>query len=459
MFNVLQSLILVSFYSFYTAIYCQTDQGQVKDSSGETIRTFKAIESKGINPSKGWMTFQYLPRMEPRFPGTVAYSRFDWTDLEPLEGKYNWHIIDTALTAWANKGRRFAFRIMTSNPHSKKYYSTPQWVFDKGCKGFEYVYENSITNANSKKLKRIEVDYSDSIFLIHHTQFIKALANRYDGNKDIEFIDIGSYGLWGEWHTRHSATYEVKRTIFNMYMNNFEETKLLALSLDAAILEYSIKNSIGFRRDGIGLLLDSIFWYDKKRYNHDLVLKAWKDVPVAMEWYSRFDILESNAKCSFATGLRFMYDNHVTYILDNLGEVPDTILLELKKLGRKSGYNIVLEEIRHKSKVSKGDNIFIEMKWINEGIAPNYQILELLIYLIERKSDKEYSVGNSTQIATWLPGNHLIKKTVLVPDNIKSGKYIIGISLKELKSQKNISIPIDAIVNNNIYFISEIEIH
>jgi len=31
------------------------------------------------------------------------------------------------------------------------------------------------------------------------------MARRYDGNPNVEFIDIGSFGMWGEGHTGFSS--------------------------------------------------------------------------------------------------------------------------------------------------------------------------------------------------------------------------------------------------------------
>ena len=88
------------------------------DDIVDVVHYFAKVDTVTSNPSKGWMTFQHLPGNEPRFPGTVAYYRFKWVDLEPSEGVFDWEPIDNALKAWSKKGRNFAFRISTTNPRS-----------------------------------------------------------------------------------------------------------------------------------------------------------------------------------------------------------------------------------------------------------------------------------------------------------------------------------------------------
>jgi hypothetical protein len=73
-----------------------------------------------------------------RFPCSVAYIRFDWANVESQEGQYNWKFIDDVISAWKPREAGVAMRVMTANAHSGGYYSSPKWLFDAGCKGFEY---------------------------------------------------------------------------------------------------------------------------------------------------------------------------------------------------------------------------------------------------------------------------------------------------------------------------------
>ena len=73
-----------------------------------------------------------------RFPCSVAYIRFDWANVEAQEGQYNWKFIDDVISAWKPREAGVAMRVMTANAHSGGYYSSPKWLFDAGCKGFEY---------------------------------------------------------------------------------------------------------------------------------------------------------------------------------------------------------------------------------------------------------------------------------------------------------------------------------
>ena len=58
---------------------------------------------------------------------------------EPQEGQFNFKVIDDVIAAWKSRGATVAFRVMTCNAHSRGYYTSPKWLFDGGCKSFEYL--------------------------------------------------------------------------------------------------------------------------------------------------------------------------------------------------------------------------------------------------------------------------------------------------------------------------------
>ena len=72
----------------------------------------------------------------------------------------------------------------------------------------------------------------------------RRLAERYDGNPQIEFLDIGSYGIWGEWHTKHPQPWPVRKQIIDMYLNGFRKTPLASMSDDAEALAYALANGL-----------------------------------------------------------------------------------------------------------------------------------------------------------------------------------------------------------------------
>lgn len=165
---------------------------------GQSIeKSFTPDDSIIENPGQGLMLVS--KRIEG-LPFGACYTRVLWADLEPEEGKYDWSKIDKAISRGEKNKIPASFRIMCANYHSKGRYSTPEWVFKKGVKSSEFSWEkkDQIPSKPMTTLVRVTPHFDDPIFIKEHSKFIKKLAERYDGDPRIAFIDIGSYGNWGE---------------------------------------------------------------------------------------------------------------------------------------------------------------------------------------------------------------------------------------------------------------------
>ena len=92
-----------------------------------------------VNPDMGWtMHFysnvisNYGSKLEPSdtlddFPGlSTVYLRLPWSFLEPVEGQFDWSVIDTPAQRWISKGKRVALRISCCESWMR--YATPEWV-------------------------------------------------------------------------------------------------------------------------------------------------------------------------------------------------------------------------------------------------------------------------------------------------------------------------------------------
>jgi hypothetical protein len=394
-----------------------------------TIRQFKESDSLLANPGQGFMTMRPAPEGEMRFPYTVVYRSFTWADAEPEQGKINWALIDDVIKAWRPRGATVAFRVMTCNAHSRGYYSSPKWLFDEGCKGFEFM--RSGATFGGIPITRIEPDYSDPVYLKRHGEFIAALGRRYDGNPDIEFIDIGSYGIWGEWHTPNSAPLEVRKQIVDFYLNAFKKTQLIFLSDGAELLEYGLENGTGMRRDGVGSTWHEQNWIGSERYaDVPSMAEAWKHEPVVFEWYGRYDHLLSQG-WSFDAAVNFVLANHVTIMNDNVGRVPEEDMPQLQKIARLAGARFVLRELAHKTNVKSGDSLRLDMKWANVGVGRLYYPYRLRLFITDTTGATVVSANAVNDPCDWLPGEYTVREMIKIPDALVPGDYEIALALED----------------------------
>lgn len=392
-------------------------------------RQFREVDSLFANPGQGWMSQQRSPSSEPRFPCSVVYLRFNWGDAEPEEGRFNWKLIDDVIAAWQPRGAAVALRVMTCNAHSRDYYTSPKWLFDAGCKGHEFLVGGDDPTSGGRRIPRIEPDYADPIYLEKHGAFLEALGERYDGNPEVEFLDIGSYGIWGEWHTKHPAPVAVRRRIVDLYLAAFRRTPLVFMSDDAEVLNYALNHGTGFRRDGVGSPWHEENWIGAPKYAGVVgMADTWKRAPIVFEWFGNYDYLQSR-KWSFNAAVSFMLNNHVTLINDNFGRVPPEAMPPLEKLARLAGARFVLREVAHQQTVERGTALELQMAWANVGVGRLHRRYVLRFFLFDAAGQAALTADALADPRDWLPGEHHLTEMLPVPATLKAGDYTLGLAL------------------------------
>jgi hypothetical protein len=424
-------------------------------------RHFRESKALLANPGQGWMSQQIRPSQDatPRFPYTLVYRRFNWVDVEPEPGQYQWGVIDRVLDAWKPRQAAVALRVMTCNAHSRGYYSSPKWLFDAGCPGIEYLEGGSDPTKGGKRITRIEPDYTDPIYLDRHGAFLAAMGARYDGHPNLAFLDIGSYGVWGEWHTKNPAPVEVRRAIVDLYVHAFSRTPLVFMSDDAEVLPYALSLGIGLRRDGVGSPWHERNWIGTGKYvDIPAMAESWKKAPMVFEWYGNYDYLKLR-QWSLEAAVEFMLKNHVTAINDNIGQFPDQAKPLLDRLTRLAGARLVLREITHAPTATPGQSITLEMTWANVGVGKIYHNTVLRLLLLDQNGQTVSSVIAKSDPRTWLPGQFEISESVPVPAKLATGEYTLALELTDPERHRpNFRLAIECPEKDGRYTLSQIKI-
>jgi len=226
-----------------------------------------------VNPGMGWTLHfysntigNYGSRLAPSdtlddWPGlSTIYLRVPWAFLEPREGEFNWSLFDTPAQRWIAQGKKIAIRVTCCESWMRN--ATPAWVQAAGAHGLEFEFGKGPKVGGPLW----EPDYLDPVFLQKLEHFLAAFARRYDGNPNVAFIDIGSFGMWGEGHTgfgsrlNETQTLTVVKKHIDLHTQYFKHT-LLCLGDDVAgaqkpgrhfpAMDYAIAHGITMRDDSI----------------------------------------------------------------------------------------------------------------------------------------------------------------------------------------------------------------
>ena len=200
------------------------------------------------NPGMGWETFHQTSKQDkslPKWiPSTIHYARWGWGELEPQPGKLNTEFLDKVLKETHDSGQKLAFRVMCCSTTKGQPYH-PKWCSKE-------------LQARLRGQGPLPIpDMDDPVVLKAHLDFIKRLGEKYDGHPDIDHIDLGSIGWWGEWHLSGSTkcklpTLENRMKVVDAYLAAFKKTPLLMLIGGGDCLKYACGQGAGWRADCLG---------------------------------------------------------------------------------------------------------------------------------------------------------------------------------------------------------------
>lgn len=349
-----------------------------------------------VNPQMGW-TFHfssnvpehYGGRLAPSdtledFPGlAVIYIRLPWAFIEPEEGRFEWSMVDAPAQRWIDHGKRIALRFSCTETWLE--YATPRWVEEAGARGHRF-RPGTLDPAGPF----FEPDYADPIFLDKLESFLRAVAARYDGSPHVDFIDVGSFGVWGEGHTFSSTRLyyppAVLRKHIDLHARLFEKT-LLAVNDDFAffgppgteldISRYPGKDTIRYAFEkGLTLRDDSILVQPPPRqyFSAGLADLFWRSRPVILECQHYGPSRDSGAWGDGHWYMQAVEDYHASYV--SIHWWPREFLREqrdlITRINRRLGYRLRLVEASWPSRVEPGEEFEVELRWANAGVAPCY---------------------------------------------------------------------------------------
>jgi hypothetical protein len=363
------------------------------------------------NPGMGWETFHRTAdsdkNLPPWIPSSVQYARWGWREMEPEKGKIAYDFLDGVLTETREAGQKLAFRVMCCSTSPRQPYH-PKWLSDVGGNVVITQY------GDSAELEVPVLD--DPEVLAAHLDFIKRLGGRYDGHPDIDHVDIGSVGWWGEWHMSQSSnapmpTPETQKKIVDAYLAAFQKTPLVMLIGGGEMLKYAVENGAGWRADCLGDMggFSKTWCHMRMAYPKMLpeanAMDAWKAAPVA--WETCWDIRKWVDE---GWSLRFVFNYalalHGSVINNKSAPLPkgENVRPEIERFLRRLGYRLVLKELKHPSTVRPDDNIQLTMKWQNVGSAPCYKPYQVAYRLANDQGGEKVFVSKIT-VNKWLSGS------------------------------------------------------
>ncbi len=220
----------------------------IKADTTKITYALKRFDGPLSNPHKGFTVptggaWVFVPEFEYGPYGSLNNKAWDlvsygsgyqqWNKLNPAKGVYDWTELEKLLNALAEHNMGYALRVLPYTPSFIKsdfppqedYDWTPPFVYEMGAKKIQIDLRGTDYRAYAPV-------WDDSIYIWAAKEFAKALAEKYDGDPRIEYIDIRTFGEWGEWHTSHILGSEmpadsVLKDMLDYYASVFKKTQLV----------------------------------------------------------------------------------------------------------------------------------------------------------------------------------------------------------------------------------------
>lgn len=462
------------------------------------------------NPHKGWYHHfydnhvdKYLVESDTElldFPGMDhVYLRLAWAYLEPEEGRFNWRVLEEQVEKWTAHGLGIALRITCKESNANRMeqkFATPRWVHEAGAQGGFHGYKvpsftSAETPASKAGAKAVAPDlgkapepnlawepvYDDPVFLGKLDQFLAALAARYDGKPWLRYVDIGSFGDWGEGHTSHGSKrkygFDTLARHVDLHVRHFRRTQLVvsddfvfnvANPEDRPRLHAKlVKSGVSYRDDSI--LVD---WYVQTCSptftvrSPEYFADAWPKTPTVLE-LEHYGIVKNKGNWTPRPGsslekfgggrtgadyfrgaieqLHATYIGYHGYAREWLAENPS---LTVELLNR-CGYWFFPHKVELPDALIAGQANTVSITWQNRGVARAYHAYDLILRLEGPDSfEQELPSGNTR----WLPGSTEMTwretYTLAIPTALKPGEYSLKLKLQSREANRDVKLPLKA---------------
>lgn len=136
---------------------------------------------------------------------TLRYLELTWREVEPTEGQYAWDAIEQryGLAALREQGIHLVLRFVCDVPGQKKHLDIPEWLYAQTADGSWY---------STSYGKGYSPDYANDILRAAHHKVVSALAEHFDADGFVTYVELGSLGHWANGISKAAMVLYLCRT-------------------------------------------------------------------------------------------------------------------------------------------------------------------------------------------------------------------------------------------------------
>ena len=423
LYGLLTIAIFLVLFFVLSEIYVKLDQRTI---------LFTPLDGPLLNPLMGLAPWGNENRILQ--PHTLVYADLSWRNFEPEEGKYDFDAFEKSnqLNRWRLEGKRVIFRFVTDFPGDEKHIDIPDWLFEK-INGDGTFYDNEYGRGFSP-------NYSNPDFMRYHQRVIKALGEHYGGDSFFAFIELGSLGHWGEWHTYDMQLFpstDVREKYVLDYVDAFPKTHLLMRR------PFTIASdlNLGLYNDMTGnfqATSEWLAWIDNggpflpQEIGGVVPMpNGWKLAPIGGE---QAPIVKNDEMygSDLDSTLLLLKQSHTTFIgPGGPYDVPLNSLLQngIDKALSVIGYRLYVSRVELPTVVRFRRAVNLNIQFSNSGIAPFYYPWNVYLYLFDENGGAVRKDLLPIDIRQITPEQIYSFSYSLSVENLNDGTYTLGIAI------------------------------
>ncbi len=374
-----------------------------------------------VSPGMGFAPWANSPQTL-ELETSLVYVELVWADWEPEDGIYNvdWVNEEYNLDIYRSEGRNVVLRFICDEPTDDEHCDIPDWLYEQ-IEGDGQWYDTSYG-------KGFSPNYENETLIKYHSRAIAALGAAFGEDDFVMYVEFGSLGHWGEWHTNAEEgmsgmpVSSIREQYVMPYLSAFPNASFL---LRYPLVEVK-KFGTGLYNDMTGDFEETVYWLEQMESGgiweqsgaeeQAICVDTWKTKPIGGEFASSHEN-DFFLNQELSTTLEILKNSHQSFIgpkiiIDesdvNYDNAVSQILTSI-------GYRYYVSSV--KIDLSKTETMNVTCTFNNCGIAPIYKHYDVVFSLC----DEDGSV-----VATF-DDNELELQEVL-PDEEKSVSFTADIS-------------------------------
>ena len=392
------------------------------------------------NPFKGWALFpanrngfqdgsDVFSGYDPQVleAGGLGYLRFNWADLNPERNVYDFSKIDHFIMCAAKQGWQVGFGAPTpAASTSNRETLLPSYLFEEGIKYECSTVENNHTGEQFMQKHPI---WDDPVYLNYCKEFVLKLAEKYDGNENIAFINPLTYGNWGEWHTQFlgnskDLTFEQAKKHVKLWAEAFHKTQIIIPinhHMPEMVAQWACDEyGWGMSRWGLIYLPD----------DHFSASYCLNTAPAIGEFYTDYKRTKDWGAWSSEKLTQIIEEGHLTWMELAYGSEANEIFKEerhlMKKLQNRLGYHFVVKSAAQYFESNEDGEYEFGLVVENKGVAPIYYNCYLVAALLDQEGKVTKKHLTNINPRKWWGNSHSAFRFRL-PFDDTDGQLAVGL--------------------------------